>query len=138
MRPHVSTLRHSAVREREAIEPLCRGELDYIAGGLERRFNHVRDHLSRVIAQADTSRDRLAAARENLRAAQADQLNSIMKTLTVFATILLPLSVITGIYGMNVPLWPNPEHPATFWGILATMICLVFGLLAYFRRRNWI
>ena len=58
--------------------------------------------------------------------------------LTVFATIMLPLSLVAGIYGMNLPLWPAPDQPASFWVILAAMAGIAGGLLVYFRKRKWL
>ena len=65
-------------------------------------------------------------------------MNKVMKTLTIFATVLLPLSLIAGIYGMNLPLLPSPDDPNSFWFVLGTMAVIAAGLLAYFRTRKWL
>jgi Mg2+ and Co2+ transporter CorA len=69
----------------------------------------------------------------------ADRTNDAMKALTVFAALILPLSVVTGIYGMNLEIpWPPPDHPLSFWGVLGAMILISAALLRYFRRKKWI
>ncbi|MBN2446697.1 MAG: magnesium transporter CorA, partial [Phycisphaerae bacterium] len=47
-------------------------------------------------------------------------------------------SVIAGIYGMNLPVWPPPENPLSFWAVLAAMIAMGGGLLLYFKRHGWL
>jgi magnesium transporter len=131
-------LRQLAVSQRDLLAPIAKGEFDYISESLEQRFSHVHDHLTTVIEQIDGLRERLNGVRENYHAALADRTNAIIKTLTLFATVLLPLSVVTGIYGMNLWLWPSPESPIGFWGVLGAMFVLAAALLFYFRRRYWL
>jgi magnesium transporter len=138
LRLKILELRRLASSQRELLSPLSQGEYDYLNETLARRFSHVRDHLTRVIETVDAIRERLHTVLENYRARQADRLNEVIKTLTVFATILLPLSLIAGIYGMNVPLWPLTDHPGSFWGIMVVMLAVAVGMLAYFRRKGWV
>jgi magnesium transporter len=68
---------------------------------------------------------------------QANRTNEIMKVLTTISTILLPLTFITGLYGMNVDL-PLQENTTAFLIIVGTMILIVISLLFYFKKRRWI
>ena len=131
-------LRSLAVSQRELVTPVAKGEYDYLSESLEQRFGHVRDHLSQVIDVVDTLRERLAGVRDNYHTALANRTNAVMKTLTIFATIMLPLTFIAGLYGMNLPLWPPPDHPLSFWGVLGGMAVVAGALLYNFRRRNWL
>jgi magnesium transporter len=69
----------------------------------------------------------------------SNRLNSVMKVLTVMSTIFLPLTVLTGMWGMNITL---PEFPggevAQFWWITALMLAVIAAMLALFRRNRWI
>ena len=65
---------------------------------------------------------------------QANKTNEIMKVLTYFSTIMLPLTVVTGMYGMNVNL-PFQSENWAFWGILGLMLGITIGLLIFFQRR---
>jgi magnesium transporter len=69
----------------------------------------------------------------------SNQLNSVMKVLTAIATIFMPLTFITGLYGMNVDL-PHFGLGGTtmFWVLMMLMMGVSFGMLAYFHRRGWI
>jgi len=68
---------------------------------------------------------------------QANRTNEIMKVLTTISTILLPLTFITGLYGMNVDL-PLQENTTAFLIIVGAMILIVISLLFYFKKRRWI
>ena len=68
---------------------------------------------------------------------QTNKINEIMKILTFFSTILLPLTFITGLYGMNVGL-PLQNDPRSFWIIMVTMLIVVFTMLFYFKRKKWL
>jgi magnesium transporter len=68
---------------------------------------------------------------------QANRTNEIMKVLTTISTILLPLTFLTGLYGMNVEL-PRQEDPFAFLEIVGAMILIVIALLLYFKKRRWI
>jgi Mg2+ and Co2+ transporter CorA len=62
-----------------------------------------------------------------------------MKVLTVIATIFMPLTVLTGMYGMNVPLPPFPGGPdVQFWWIVGIMTALSAVMLWIFRRLDWL
>ena len=65
---------------------------------------------------------------------QANKTNEIMRVLTYFSTIMLPLTVVTGMYGMNVQL-PFQSEKWAFWGVLCLMIAITVGLLVFFQRR---
>jgi len=65
---------------------------------------------------------------------QANKTNEIMRVLTYFSTIMLPLTVVTGMYGMNVKL-PFQSEAWSFWGVLGLMIAITVGLLVFFKRR---
>jgi magnesium transporter len=69
----------------------------------------------------------------------SNRLNEVMKVLTVVSTILMPMTVLTSVYGMNVPLPPFPggEH-AQFWWLFAIMAVIAVAMLVMFRRRRWI
>ncbi len=80
----------------------------------------------------------LHGIRDNYHAELSNRLNEIMKVLTMFASLFLPLSLIAGIYGMNTPLWPDPESPRTFVEILILMAVTVIGMLLFFRHKKWL
>ncbi|MCS7073288.1 MAG: hypothetical protein NZ108_02355 [Bacteroidia bacterium] len=66
------------------------------------------------------------------------QLNEIMRWLTVLSACLLPLTLITGIYGMNFQYMPELQHPFGYFGALIAMVAILTGILLFFRWKKWI
>jgi magnesium transporter len=83
-------------------------------------------------------RELLTGVVANYHSNVAKETNEIVKTLTIYAAILLPLSLIAGVYGMNMPIWPNPDNPLTFWGVIVTMLVIAAGSGLYFRSKKWL
>lgn len=137
LRRNLLELRRLAIAQREAIEPLVRGEFDYVAPTLGRRFRHISQHLTRSVELADNLRELLHSVRENYHASLTQRTNEIIRTLTIFASFLLPLSLIAGIYGMNLLTWPSMEHPWGFWGVLGLMGLVTIAVGIFFRTRRW-
>lgn len=131
-------LRHLAMSQKELLMPFSKGEYEFISESLEQRFAHVRDHILTLMEMLERTREAIIGIRENYHTALATRTNAVMKLLTVFATIMLPMTVVAGIYGMNVKLWPAPEHPASFWWILTGMSAIAVGMLIFLRSRKWI
>lgn len=138
MRRDLLHLRRVGSSQRELIAPLARGECDYVSALLGQRFTHVADHLTQVVESADALRERLQGVRDNYHAAQTDRTNRAMKTLTALAVVLLPVSMLGSVYGMNLPLWPDPNRPMSFWLIVAAMAAIATSLFLYFRRKGWL
>jgi Mg2+ and Co2+ transporter CorA len=61
-----------------------------------------------------------------------------MKTLIIITTIFVPLTFLTGVYGMNFEVLPGKSNPLGFWELCIAMLVLVMSLLFYFRRRKWL
>ncbi|MEK7795410.1 MAG: magnesium transporter CorA family protein [Candidatus Hydrogenedentota bacterium] len=138
LRSDIVRMRRLAASHREMITPLARGHHAFIDDAIEDRLEHVLDHLTQALELLDGLRELLYGVRDMFHSRLADRMNEIMKVLTIFASLLLPLTVITGMYGMNVPLWPDPNSPFAFWGIVGTMGVVILGLLAYFRFQKWL
>lgn len=64
--------------------------------------------------------------------------NDIIIILTIFSVIILPLTLIASIYGMNIPWMPFLGHPYAFWIICGIMVTVILGMLAYFKKKRWI
>ena len=137
IRRQLIEIRRLAAAQRSLLEPLAEGEFDYVAADLSSSFRRVVDHLAHALDRIDGLRDRLNAAVQNYNSAIAKRTNDIMRTLTVLTAVLLPLSLLAGLYGMNVPL-PGSGHPASFWGMVGLMHLVAAGMLVLFRRWKWI
>jgi magnesium transporter len=135
----ISSLRQVVMPQRDAIGRLARREFPLITEQLAYGFRDVHDHLVRLSDEAMFFQDRITSILDAHLSAVSNQLNQVMKVLTIIATLFMPLTVLTGMYGMNVKLPHLPGgDPAQFWWILAIMLVMSGGMLFYFWRRRWI
>lgn len=135
----ISSLRQVVLPQRDAVGRLARREFPLITEQLSYRFRDVHDHLVRLSDEAMFFQDRITSILDAHLSAVSNQLNQVMKVLTIIATLFMPLTVLTGVYGMNVEL---PHLPggvgAQFWWVLMIMIVMSCLMLVYFRRKRWI
>jgi magnesium transporter len=125
--------------QRDAVARLARREFPIISEALSYRFRDVHDHLVRLVDEAMFFQDRVTSLLDAHLSQVSNQLNGVMKVLTIISTIFMPLGVIVGLWGMNVklPVLPGGEG-AQFWWIFAVMALLGGAMLTYFRRRRWL
>lgn len=134
----VSSLRQVVLPQRDVVGRLARREFAIINESLAYKFRDVHDHLVRLADEAMFFQDRITSILDAHLASVSNQLNSVMKVLTVIATLFMPLTVLTGMYGMNVelPHLPGGDR-AQFWWIVGMMLAMSGGMLMFFRRRGW-
>lgn len=134
----VIQLRRALVPQAEVIRRLGRLEgLDAIEPADAGYFADVYDHLFRIGELSDSYRQLLNSAMESYRSALNDRLNSRLTVLTMFSTLLLPLTVIAGIYGMNFQHMPELRQPWAYPAVLAGMAAILAGGVLLFRWRGW-
>jgi magnesium transporter len=135
----VTSLRRVTIPERDVVGRLARREFPLIDTEIAYRFRDVYDHLVRVSDEALIFQDRITGILEAHVSNVSNRLNEVMKVLTVIATIFMPLTVLTGFYGMNVvlPHLPGGE-PVQSWWVLGIMCVLAGLMLAWFRKKDWI
>ncbi|HOB74815.1 MAG TPA: magnesium/cobalt transporter CorA [Phycisphaerae bacterium] len=122
---------------REAVGQLARGEYAFIGKNIRPYFRDVLDHLVRTTEMLDLYREQVMGARDVYMSALSQRTNEAMKTLTLFATVMMPLTLISGIYGMNFKtLWPSAENEYGFWIVIAAMVAVSAGLIYFFRRKS--
>lgn len=101
-------------------------------------LGNVRDHLARIADRTDSDRDAVSGLIEAYLLTSSNKTNEVMKVLTLFASIMLPLTVITGIYGMNFKWMPELDWEYGYLFVLSIMIGVAGGLIYYFRRKGWL
>jgi len=97
----------------------------------------VIDHLDRILDSVDTFRDLVTSSMEIYYSIVNTRTNEVMRVLTIVSTIMIPLTFITGLYGVNVHI-PLQDNPMYFWHILGGMGLLAGFMLFIFRRNRWI
>jgi len=135
----ISSLRRVALPQRDAVGRLARREFAQIPDVMAYRFRDVYDHLVQITDEAIFYQDRVTGLLDAYLSSQSNRLNQVMKVLTVMSTIFMPLTVLTGLYGMNVPIPHLPGPPeAQFWWIVAFCLGTVVAMLATFRSKGWL
>jgi magnesium transporter len=139
LKRNVASLRRIVLPQRDVLGRLGRREFPQISEEVTYRFRDVYDHAVRISDDALLYHDRLSAILEAHLSNVSNRLNEVMKLLTIFSVIVMPMTVLTGLYGMNVPLvrFPGGEG-AQFWWILGIMAGASAVLFWLFRRSRWI
>jgi magnesium transporter len=135
----VASLRRVVTPQRDVVGRLARREFPFIDEQISYRFRDVHDHLVRLAEESMFFQDRITSLLDAHLTIVSNQLNTVMKVLTVIATVFMPLTFITGLYGMNVDL---PHFglggERMFWVLMVLMLGISGGMLAYFHNRGWI
>ena len=104
---------------------------------LELYFDDIVDASERIWDILDNYKEVVEALEDTNESVIAHRQNDVLRVLTVFASIVLPLTLVTGIFGMNVH-FPGFDTAWAFWIIVATMIVTLAGLLGFFRYKRWL
>jgi len=134
----VTALRRVTAPQREIFNRLSRDPLSVISRRAAPYFRDVYDHLFRIADLAESYKDLSAGLMEAYLMVVSNRLSEIMKVLTLLATIMLPLTVITGIYGMNFDYMPELNWRYGYFAVLGVMGLVAGGLLLFYRKRKWI
>lgn len=130
-------LRNSVWPLREVLGKLVKSEYELIQDKTIMYLRDVYDHTIQIMDIIETYRDILSGMLDTYLSSISNKTNEVMKILTVFSTIFIPLSFFTGIYGMNFEHMPELGFKygyLIFWGITITCILLMIN---YFRRKKW-
>ncbi|PJI10136.1 MULTISPECIES: magnesium/cobalt transporter CorA [Clostridium] len=123
---------------REIINNLQRGEIDLIGRDVSIYFKDVYDHTIQVIDTIELFRDIISGMLDTYLSSVSNKMNEIMKFLTIFSTIFIPLSFLVGVYGMNFENMPELRFKYGYALLWAVMIGIAAFMLAYFRKKKWL
>jgi magnesium transporter len=134
----INVLRRQSLPQRELLNQISRGDAAFVQRQHLIYFRDLYDHMFRISETIDVERDMMAGTMEAYLSVVANRTNEIMKVLTVLSTIMLPLTVIAGVYGMNFEHMPELHWRYGYLFALAIMATTTTVLLLWFRRRGWI
>jgi magnesium transporter len=134
----VLRLRRISAKQREVILRMSRGEFPLIDQQMLPFYRDVHDHIVRVTDLAESYRDLIGGALEAYLSVVSNRMNEIMKVLTIFSAIMLPLTFIAGVYGMNFDNMPELRKPYGYFIVWGIMITVAVGMLFLFWKRGWI
>ena len=134
----IQRIRRMTAHQRLILESLARGHLELIPRESLAFFRDIYDHFVRVADLAEAYREGAQSAVEAYLSMSANKTNEIMKILTQISTIMLPLTFIAGIYGMNFEHMPELHWTYGYPFAVGLMVITAVGLLVWFRRRHWL
>ncbi len=107
------------------------------AENMEDYWGNILDYYQKMWDMTEDYGEMIEGLSKTFDSLQTNKINEIMKILTFFSSILLPLTFITGLYGMNVGL-PFQHDNRSFYVIIAAMLAIIFTMVFYFRKRKWL
>ena len=131
-------IRRSVWPLRELIGGLERRDCDLMGEGTLVYLRDLYDHTVQIIDTVETSREMLSGMLDIYLSSEANRTNEVMKVLTVYATIFMPLTFIVGLYGMNFKYMPELGWECGYPAVLVLMALLALGMMIYFRRKKWL
>lgn len=138
IRHRLQRLRRVGLHQREILHRLSRGDYDIVPPDIQPYFRDAYDQFIRVVDMNDSFRDIVNGAMEAHISVQGHKLNEIMKVLTLISTIMLPLTFIAGVYGMNFEEMPELHMRFGYPGAIFVMLTIAVGFYAYFKRKGWL
>lgn len=138
MKQDVTQLRRIVIPQRDVVGRLARREFDIIGQEMAYRFRDVYDQFARMADDAIFFQDRVTGIFDAHLASVSNKVASVSKVLAVIAALFGPLTVITGLFGMNVPL-PTLIGSAEyqFWEIIGLMVLSSAILFVWFKKSGW-
>ena len=125
--------------QKEVVESLLKEGLEFFGKPLLPYFSDILGTYERVSNALETNKETILALEDTNQSLLSTRINEIMKILTIFSVILLPLTLIASIWGMNFPLsLPLTDSPIGFWAISGIMLVISVIMIIYFRKKKWL
>lgn len=135
----IAYLRRVVMPQRDVVARLARREFEAIDQEMAYRFRDASDRLTRMSEDTVALQDRVGGILDAHLAGLSNQMANVSRLLAVVAALFGPLTVITGIFGMNVPLPVIAgNEPYEFWEVLGLMLAATGGLWWWFKRAGWL
>ncbi|MFM9853790.1 MAG: zinc transporter ZntB [Sphingomonadaceae bacterium] len=144
IRRDVSALRSQAIHyrrfvvpQRQALEKLATAPVNWLDEHDRMHLHEASDRFSRMAEELEAVRERAAIVHDELTDLHAEQMDGRSLLLSIYALVFLPLTFVTGLFGMNVPI-PYTDDPTAFWVITGGCILTVIVGIAWFLSKRWI
>jgi magnesium transporter len=138
LRRDVISFRRIVGPQTEAVEVLEQKEWPILKEDPDVYFGDIADHLRKIRDTLEDYKDVVEGLNDTNNALTSFRINEVIRVLTIISTIMLPLTLVASIAGMNV--WPfTPiDNSSVFVGLVVGMFVIIVGMLAFFRVRRWI
>ena len=138
IRREAIALRRYLAPQRDVMSRLPTEQTGWLDSLHKAHLREVADRTLRYVEDLDAARERAAVAQDELNSRLSDQMNKTMYLLTIVAAVLLPPSLITGLFGINVGGMPGVDNPWSFAGVVAGLVVLATIEIVLLRRLKWI
>lgn len=133
----ITSARRVIAPVREMLNQLIRDELPQIRNEILPYLRDSYDHVIQILDMLDSARDVIASLVDIHLSTLSNRMNQIMKTLTIFSAIFLPVTFIVGVYGMNFPDIPEFSIPHGYFWVWGVMITITVSLITFFKYKRW-
>ena len=137
LRRELIIMKRSISPLRELLTEIQHSNSDLLKEETLRFFSDVRDHVLRVLDSLESYRERIVAMHDIYLTSINNKINETMKILTIFASIFIPLTFISGIYGMNFEYMPELKWHWAYPVLWLIFIGITLALLAFFKKKKW-
>ncbi|HEY0157376.1 MAG TPA: magnesium/cobalt transporter CorA [Thermoanaerobaculia bacterium] len=134
----VNVLRRHSLPQRELLNQISRGAAQFVQQEHLIYFRDAYDHMHRISENIDIDREQMTGTMDAYLSVVANRTNEIMKVLTIFSAIMLPLTLIAGVYGMNFEHMPELKWLHGYEFALSLMAGTALVMLTWFARKGWI
>ena len=137
MKRNIITMRSILLPQRTLIATLEHKNKKFVPEELALYFDDILDAIERQWSLLDTAKEMIDALQDTHESWLSHKTNAVIQVLTIFSVTMLPLTFMTGLYGMNVGL-PFGNSPHAFFIVIGIMGGIFFTMLIYFARRHWL
>lgn len=138
LKKEIGFMKRSILPVRDILSSLIREDSELVGNKVNVYLRDAQDHLLQILESLESLRDTIDNVLSTYQSALSNKMNAVMKTLTVFTVIFMPLSFIAGIYGMNFSHMPELSNPNGYYYALAGMGIMGLLLLIYFKWREFL
>ncbi len=139
MRRNIVNIRRIMQNHKNILQQLMTMESSLVdKGAIRKYYNGLVEHSKRIWEMLDNQREMVEVLNNTNESLLNDRMSSIMKTLTIFSVIVLPLNLLAGVFGMNAKYMPFVNLPSGFYIILVIMFVCSFSMLLYFGNKRWL
>ena len=137
LKRNIITMRSILLPQRTLVATLEHKNKKFVSEELALYFDDILDAIERQWSLLDTDKELCEALQDTHGSWLSHKTNAVVKLLTIFSVTMLPLTVITGFYGMNVGL-PFQAAEQTALGIIIVMLGIIIVMMAYFAKKHWL
>ncbi|MFA5184661.1 MAG: magnesium transporter CorA family protein [Patescibacteria group bacterium] len=139
LRRNIINIRRIIQNHKNILQKLLEMESSLVEkAAIKKYYANLVEHSKRIWEMLDNQKEMIEVLNNTNESMLNDRMTDIMKTLTIFSVIVLPLSLLTGIFGMNAKYMPFVDGHYGFWIILGLMLLCSLGMLLFFERKKWL